>query len=125
MKRIINIDGIDIEMKCTGATPSFYRELFNRDLFIEFARLSKLFQKDESGNLTINDFGIDFSIVEDLAYTMAYQANREIGTKLEWLDQFEHSSAILDAIGEILELYMDGLQTTSQLKKKNGRPIEK
>ena len=111
MKKTIMIDGIPVEMKCTGATPSFYRELFKRDLFIEFARLSKYYT---SGDPAV----MDFSIVEDLAYTMAYQANRDIGTKLEWLDQFEHTSAILDAMADILDLYTSGLQTTSELKKK-------
>lgn len=125
MKKTIYIDGIPCEMKCTGATPSFYRELFKRDLFIEFARLSKFLKKDENGETTFAD-GIDFSIVEDLAYTMAYQANREVGTKLDWLDQFEHSSAILDAMGDILDLYTSGLTTTSNLKKKQtDRPNEK
>ena len=124
MKKTINIDGIDIEMKCTGATPSFYRELFKKDLFIEFARLSKYYQKDEEGNLTVPNYDLDFSIVEDLAYTMAYQANRNIGTKLEWLDQFEHSSAVFDAMGDILDLYTSGLSTTTDLKKKEDQPSE-
>lgn len=124
MKRTITIDGIDIEMKCTGATPSFYRELFKKDLFIEFARLSKFYKKDEEGNLTVPNYELDFSIVEDLAYTMAYQANRNIGTKLEWLDQFEHSSAVFDAMGDILDLYTSGLSTTTDLKKKEDLPNE-
>ena len=124
MKKTINIDGIDIDMKCTGATPSFYRELFNKDLFIEFARLSKYYQKDQEGNLTVPNYDLDFSIVEDLAYTMAYQANRNIGSKLEWLDQFEHSSAVFDAMGDILDLYTSGLSTTTDLKKKEDQPSE-
>lgn len=122
MKRTINIDGIDVEMKCTGATPSFYRELFKKDLFIEFAKLSKFYKTNESGDMILNDINIDLSVLEDLAYTMAYQANRDIGTKLEWLDQFEHSTAIMDAMADILDLYTSGLDTTSQLKKKNGQP---
>lgn len=117
MKKVIIIDGVPCQMKCTGATPSFYRELFKRDLFIEFARLNKYLKKDDKGEMTLAD-GIDFSIVEDLAYTMAYQADRGIGSKLDWLDQFEHSSAILDAMADILDLYMTGLTTTSNLKKK-------
>lgn len=121
MKRTITIDGIDIEMKCTGATPSFYRELFKRDLFIEFAKMSKNYVIDENGKSKIDFTSFDFSIVEDLAYTMAYQANREIGSKLEWLDQFEHSSALFDAMDQILDLYINGLQTTSDLKKKENK----
>lgn len=115
MKRTIVIDGNEVEMKCTGATPSFYRELFKRDLFIEFAKLSNSFK---NGKMTED---IDFSVVENLAYTMAYQADRTIGTKLEWLDSFEHSSAIYDAMEDILALYTDGLQTISEVKKKKDR----
>lgn len=124
MKKTITIDGIDVEMKCTGATPSFYRELFKRDLFIEFAQLSKKYRKNENGEMVVDNFDLDFSIIENLAYTMAYQADRSIGSKLEWLDQFEHSSAILDVMEEILDLYTSGLTTTSELKKKNDLPKE-
>lgn len=112
MKRTINIDGIPVEMKCTAATPSFYRDIFGRDLFIEFQQLGKTVQKN--GN-------VDFSIVENLAYTMAYQANRDIGTQIEWLDQFDHATALMDAMKDILDLYVDGLHTISTSKKKTDR----
>lgn len=116
MKRTITIDGIPVEMKCTGATPSFYRDIFKRDLFIEFAQLSNSFKNGIEN--------MDFSVVENLAYTMAYQANRDIGSKLDWLDQFDHSSAIYDAMEDILSLYTDGLQTISVAKKKSDRPSD-
>ena len=114
MKRTIVIDGNEVEMKCTGATPSYYRDIFGRDLFIEFAKLSNSYKNGIEN--------MDFSVVENLAYTMAYQADRTIGTKLEWLDSFEHTSAIYDAMEDILGLYTDGLKTISEVKKKKDQP---
>lgn len=122
MKRTVNIDGIDVELKCTGATPTFYRNIFNHDLFKEFASLSKAMTTDSEGNTSMDLTQFDFGIVERLAYTMAFQANRDLGPLEEWLDQFDHSTAILDAMPDILQLYMDGLNTSSEVKKKNAVP---
>jgi len=120
MKKTIMIDGLPVEMKCTGATPSFYRELFKRDLFIEFAKLGQYYTKDENGEYKLSSYDIDLSVIENLAYTMAYQAKRDIGTKMEWLDQFEHSTAVINAMKDIIDFYMEGLVTTSEVKKKTS-----
>ena len=125
MKKDINIDGITVPMKCTGATPAFYRELFKHDLFKELAAMNKYLSKDSNGQTVANLEGFDFGIVERLAYTMAFQADRQIGSMMDWLDQFDHSTAILDAMPEILTLYMDGLTSTSEVKKKNAEPTVK
>lgn len=119
MKKTIIIDGIECPMKCSGATPITYRKRTGHDLFQEFASLSKYLTVDEKGNTTVQMEKFDFSIVERLAYTMAWQADRTIGEIEDWLDQFEHSTAILDAMPDILTLYMEGLNTSSEVKKKN------
>ena len=43
----------------------------------------------------------------------------------DWLDQFEHATALIDAMPDILTLYMDGLTSTSEVKKKNAEPTVK
>lgn len=125
MKKEINIDGIPVMMKCTGATPAFYRELFKHDLFKELAGMKKYLTTDSNGQTIADLENFDFGIVERLAYTMAFQANRQIGSLLDWLDQFEHSTALIDSMPEILTLYMDGLNSTSEVKKKNAEPTVK
>lgn len=125
MKKDIVIDGITVAMKCTGATPAFYRNIFKHDLFKEFAGMSKFLITDNNGQTSADLEHFDFGIVERLAYTMAYQADRSIGSMVDWLDQFEHSTAILDAMPDILSLYMDGLTSTSDVKKKNAEPTVK
>ena len=122
MKKVINIDGIDVEMKCSGATPARYRELFKHDLFKELAGMSKFMITDNNGQTSVDLEHIDFGIVERMAYTMASQANRNIGSMSDWLDQFEHATALIDAMPDILTLYMDGLTSTSEVKKKNAEP---
>ena len=125
MKKDIVIDGVTVPMKCTGATPAFYRELFKHDLFKELADMGKYMTTDINGKATADLSGFDFGIVERLAYTMAYQADRQIGSMVDWLDQFEHSTAILDAMADIIGLYMEGLNSTSEVKKKNAEPTVK
>lgn len=122
METKVNIDGIECAMKCSGATPVFYRRLFNHDLFQEFVGLQKFLITDKDGKTTADLNSFDFGIVERLAYTMAYQADRSIGSMEDWLDQFDHSTAILDAMPDILTLYMEGLRTSSEVKKKSGEP---
>ncbi len=122
MKKVINIDGIDVEMKCSGATPARYRELFKHDLFKELAGMSKFMTTDSNGQTTVDLERFDFGIVERMAYTMASQANRDIGSLSDWLDQFDHATALIDAMPDILTLYMDGLKGTSEVKKKNAEP---
>ena len=125
MKKVIVIDGIECSMKCSGATPAFYRNIFKHDLFQEFVGLQKFLKTDEKGNTTADLNSFDFGIVERLAYTMAYQADRSVGSMEDWLDQFDHSTAILDAMPDIVSLYMEGLQTSSEVKKKSGEPSAK
>lgn len=125
MKKEIIVDGVPVQMKCTGATPAFYRNLFEHDLFKELAGMSKFLTTDSNGKVITDLEHFDFGIVERLAYTMAYQADRQIGSMEDWLDQFDHSTAILDAMPDVLGLYMDGLQTSSEVKKKNAEPTVK
>jgi len=125
MKKDIVIDGVTVPMKCTGATPAFYRELFKHDLFKELAGMQKFLITDTNGQTVPDLERFDFGIVERLAYTMAYQADRQIGSMVDWLDRFEHSTAILDAMADIIGLYMEGLNSTSEVKKKNAGPTVK
>lgn len=113
MERTIKIDDKDIVLKCTGNTPRVYRNEFTRDLFTDLDIMQKDYSKQGDR--------ADFSCIERLAYTMAKQADAEIGTIDDWLDQFDSPFALLMAMPAILDVWNESQKTTSTPKKANGR----
>ena len=107
MKRTIKIDGIDVPMKASAASPRIYRNVIGKDLFLELQELSKAYQNDEPLNI---------EVVENMAYLFAYQANENIPNIEEWLDQFG-ATAIFQAMPEILALWEQNAETKSTAKK--------
>lgn len=110
MKKIINVNGKDIEFKASGATVRIYREKFNRDLFKDIQDLQP---RAIEGVFT----GEDLEVFENIAYTMAYQANHDIGSIEEWLEQFEMLS-IYQVLPELIELWQLNTLQLSEPKKK-------
>lgn len=113
MERTIVIDGKEIAMKVTGNTPRVYRNEFVRDLFVDLDKMNEQYKKE--GERT------DFSCVERLAYTMAKQANPEIGSIDEWLDGFDSPMAIMMAMPEILNLWTESQGSLSTQKKRKDQ----
>lgn len=113
MEKIVNIGGNEILMKATANTPKRYRETFGKDLLIE---LQKLYgQVDKKTGAFIGE--VDFSLVENLAFTMARQADDSLDDQEEWLDQFELVD-LYNAMPEILSVWSESTTTLSQPKKK-------
>ena len=58
-------------------------------------------------------------IFENVAYIMAFQADRTIPDTIDaWLDQFEMFS-IYEVLGELVQLWGDNLFTSANAKKNN------
>lgn len=112
MERTIKIDGKDIAMKCNANTPRDYRSEFGKDLFVDLERMNKQYIKTGT---------TDTECIEMLAYTMAKQANGEIGTIREWLDQFENPMAILYAMPAILEVWNESQKSIVEEKKESDQ----
>lgn len=113
MEKTVRIDGKEIAMKCTGNTPRAYRNEFNQDLFVDLDTMNKAYQKKGEH--------ADFSCVERLAYTMAKQANPDIGSIDAFLDQFDSPMAIMMAMPEVLGLWNESQAPTVEQKKGNAR----
>lgn len=73
MERLINIDGIGVPFKASGATPRIYRGVTGRDLFTDLAKLENV--KTFTPEL--------LEVYEDLAYTMRKQGNDALGEEKE------------------------------------------
>lgn len=112
MERTITIDGKDVKFKATAATIRNYRALFGRDLLMDFQKL----QSEASANQSLSVETL--TIFENLAYTMAKQADPSIpDTADEWLDGFNMFS-IYVVLPQLVELWQLSSLPMSESKKK-------
>lgn len=118
--RKIMIGGKEVAFRASAATPRLYRQKFQRDIIKDFAHMQKrakevLGEKATQEEIQVKQFDVvDLSMFENLAYIMAYQADRTIPESVdEWLDDFDTFS-----IYEVLPVLMD-------LWIQNNRTIEK
>lgn len=113
LEKTITINGKAVTFKSSATIPRLYRLKFKRDIFRDLSKLEKAYQKKGTG------FEIeDLEIFENVAYIMAYHADKSIPSTIdEWLDQFEMFS-IYEVLPEILELWGSNLQTDVDSRKK-------
>ena len=114
--KTIAICGQPVRFCASAATPRLYRLKFKRDIFADMQKLTKEFQARNTGT----DLAVEsLEIFENVAYIMAFQADRSIPDTIDqWLDQFEMFS-IYEVLGELVQLWGDNLFTASTAKKNN------
>ena len=118
--KTITIDGIDVALKCTGATSVLYRREFGKDLFVEFNKYAKNVNDNEDG--AIPEGAID--MLEEAAYIMAKQANpSEKRDFVAWLDQFNMMALVQD-IAKVAEIIVEDRLTLDEAKKKSDQAQE-
>ena len=111
---------MDVKFRSSATIPRLYRIKFKRDIFKDLSKLEKTFKVND-GSFEIEDL----EIFENVAYIMAYHANKSIPGSIEdWLDQFEMFS-IYEILPEILELWGANLETEVQSKKNFQQVAEK
>lgn len=116
--KTIEICGQPVRFCASAATPRLYRLKFKRDIFADMQKLTKDFQERNTGT----DLAVEsLEIFENVAYIMAFQADRSIPDTIDqWLDQFEMFS-IYEVLGELVQLWGDNLFTFASAKKKQPR----
>ena len=108
MTTTINIGGVDVAFRASGATLRRYREKFNRDLLEDFNEIT-------SGNITSDVI----NKLQDLAYVMAKQADDNIPEDVEeWLDSFE-AFPFNEVAPKVINLWQSSNITT--VDPKNGQ----
>lgn len=114
--KTIEICGQPVRFCASAATPRLYRLKFKRDIFADMQKLTKDFQERN----TDTDLAVEsLEIFENVAYIMAFQADRSIPDTIDqWLDQFEMFS-IYEVLGELVQLWGDNLFTSASAKKNN------
>lgn len=111
----ITIDGIEVALRCSGATPILYRTTFKGDLLVEFNRLVLRNGEDEDKTDTLPDGAIELLI--KAAYIMARQGDpKEKRTFEEWADQFSLMGLTND-IGKVAEIIIEDDETIEEPKK--------
>lgn len=112
--KTIEICGQPVRFCASAATPRLYRLKFKRDIFADMQKLTKDFQERNTGA----DLAVEsLEIFENVAYIMAFQADRSIPDTIDqWLDQFEMFS-IYEVLGELVQLWGDNLFTSASAKK--------
>ena len=114
--KTIEICGQPVRFCASAATPRLYRLKFKRDIFADMQKLTKEFQERNTGT----DLAVEsLEIFENVAYIMAFQADRSIPDTIDqWLDQFE-MFRIYEVLGELVQLWGDNLFTSASAKKNN------
>ena len=125
--KTIAICGQPVRFCASAATPRLYRLKFKRVIFADMQKMTKDFQakkaKAQAEDMEQNagtDLAVEsLEIFENVAYIMAFQADRSIPDTIDaWLDQFEMFS-IYEVLGELVQLWGDNLFTSASAKKNN------
>lgn len=107
----VKIGNTEIDMAANAASPYVYKSIFHEDFLVEI-------QKENASA----------DIFQKMGFVMAQQAKESKISELmkinetafyEWLSEFE-PMAVLEAAGEISNLYMGQTNKTSSPKKKGG-----
>ncbi len=127
MERTLNIGGAELRMRASALIPRLYRFRFGRDLIKDMSQLEKAYKKALSVKEGATDEErreaelsiLDLTIFENVAWAMAKNADPNIPNDPdEWLDSINGVFSVYEVLPEILELWTDGLNTTSTPAKK-------
>ena len=127
MERTLNIGGADLRMRASALIPRLYRFRFGRDLIKDMSQLEKAYKKALSVKEGATDEErrdaelsiLDLTIFENVAWAMAKNADPNVPNDPdEWLDSINGVFSVYEVLPQILELWTDGLNTTSKPVKK-------
>ncbi len=105
MEKTIIIDGKEVRLKSTAATPIRYKAQFGKDFFNEILNLGKKGKVDkETGKVDVDSIEyMDFDLFYNFTWVLAKTANKEIPDPITWLDQFDQFP-LVDVISETQDL---------------------
>ena len=120
LEKTVTISGKPVKLRASSALPRVYMMKFGRDLFKDFGKM----QDVRDGSQNLGEFGEMSTVLENMAYTMAFLADPGIPEDVnEWLDQFE-LLGIVSVFDQIMELWNMNTLTTIKEKKKDEQPLE-
>jgi hypothetical protein len=108
MRKTIVIDGKECEFKSSAAIPRMYRLKFNRDIFVDLAKLDAEVKyaekvKNETGESVLQISSLE--VFENVAFLMHKHGDPSQPKEIEdWLEQFEMFD-IYDVLPQIMEMW--------------------
>ena len=127
-ERIVQIDGQEIKMRISGATPILYRNEFKKDMFVQMQELDKgEVVYDDEGNavaVSLPDGAVETLL--ELAYILARQGDSKLKVSfIEWLDRFSFDSLTNgDAFGSVLLMIRGDEEPIVEEKKSQDQQSE-
>lgn len=113
MEKTIIIDGKEVRLKSTGATPLRYKAQFRRDFFADLYKLT-LAEKMISGQLDDEDRDkLDMEVIYNVIWVLAKTADNSIPEPLKWLDSFGEFP-LFDILPEVSELIVSTIRSTKK-----------
>lgn len=117
MEKTINIDGKDVKLISSGATPIIYKNAFGRDFFADLGKFLKVAEaatnvqegEEMTALLPLFEHG-DIAIMYNFVWVYAKNANIHLEPLDEWLESFEEFP-MFDFLGDIMELVMRSVST--------------
>lgn len=114
--KTIEINGRPVAFRASASSPRLYRARFGRDLLADLDVLIAGVNQAGAENASLSVLNLE--LFENIAYTMAKQADPSIPETPEaWLDEFDLFS-IYDILPQIVEMWRLNTLTTSKSKKK-------
>ena len=111
MKKQVKLCGKTCTLENNALLPRRYRNQFGRDLIIDMQAMVNNYQKDPSA--------FNPEVLENITWLMLKEAGEPVGENPEeWLAGIDDAFALYEVIGDVVELWGKGRETTSRHKKK-------
>jgi len=114
VSKTITIDDRPVVFKASAAIPRMYRNMFQRDIYLDFNEIQEKMAKNNPNASTLPMETLE--AFENIAFTMAKHGDPSIPDSIdEWLDGFSTFS-MYSIMPEIVDLW--GLNTKTQATPK-------
>ncbi len=102
MLKVININGKDMELRSSAATPMIYKAQFHSDFFGDVVKMGKVFD-GISGDEMPDD--IDMDVIYHIVWALAKNAHKDIGDVITYFAQFDEFpiKEIADVLSTLIE----------------------
>ena len=116
MTKIVTIGGKEVRVRVSARTPFDYRELFLADLI------------DDMHRVCTGGAGADtIEVIERFLWLGARAAGEEVHQDLPaydaipaWLEEFDDMYAMYKALPQVIQIWQEETQTSSEAKKNEG-----
>lgn len=111
MKKQVTLNGKPVTLENNALLPRRYRNQFGRDLIVDMQTMMTNYKKDPSAFNT--------ETLENITWLMLKEGGEQVGENPEeWLAGLDDAFAVYEIIGDVVELWGKGRETTSRPKKK-------